>query len=570
MLNQHVAQEHSTFTLTNVTESQYIRVVALGSSYSMCPEVSADTAQLYIPGTDISLRLELSVVATDLCEPLHKAILHVANTGTHTAEDVACRIKLPGDFLFADQSDTLIMVGDIMGLAVFTDTVDILLQTRYYQDTVYSLQAQVWSCAQLDIDPNTVYGDWDWQGLPRQADEDTGIVRVLPFTDDPGIWLTATNDTVCYDQTASLTATSNIPHPQYYNWWDNTRTVLLHRDTLAGGGVSHFNPTHQTRDSVYYVSVRSDAVCLGHSPARSTVTVRDASAHGTMTCPPDTTVELAYGACDTLLGIGNPKFNYDASLGNINYTITHDAPVDSIYSEGTTVVTWTLTEECGATYNCSQNVVVVYPPCGTPLDSVSDYDGYRYSSVRVGCQCWTGENLRSTHYSDGTSVQNYHYYQMRDSLENLYGKLYSWYSAVRVPEGDDSAVPADSMGFFGPYVQGICPEGWAVPTLEEYGIMFAAAGGTVDKVKEASTLYWLPGKEGTLPNSGFDARGAGYFDQATNRYYNLMGNTYFWTVNPPTGGGTTSSVEYNYYCDLPRISESLKTMGYSIRCIRKK
>ena len=81
---------------------------------------------------------------------------------------------------------------------------------------------------------------------------------------------------------------------------------------------------------------------------------------------------------------------------------------------------------------------------------------------------------------------------------------------------------------------------------------------------------WLPGKEGTLPNSGFDARGAGYFDQATNRYYNLMGNTYFWTVNPPTGGGTTSSVEYNYYCDLPRISESLKTMGYSIRCIRKK
>ena len=391
--------------------------------------------------------------------------------------------------------------------------------------------------------------------------------------------IVTTHDTVCYDQTASLTATSSIPCPQYYNWWDNTRTVLLHSDTVTEGDVSHFNPTHQIRDSVYYVDVYNDDVCpyipAYHADdptyilAQSTVTVRSMSVSGTFTCPPDTTVELAYGACDTLLGIGHPTFNYDASLGSIAYTITHNAPVDSIYSEGTTVVIWTLTDECGTTYNCSQNVVVVYPPCGTPLDSVADYDGHWYSSVRIGCQCWTGENLRSTHYSDGTPVANYHYYQMNDSLENLYGMLYSWYSAARVPEGDDNATPAQHMSFFGPYVQGICPEGWALPTLEEYRTMLAAAGGTVDKVKEASTLYWLPGKEGTLPNSRFNARGAGYYDQAIDRYLNLMGNTYFWTSDSPLGSSTASSVEFNHYCDVPIIMDSSKDKGFSIRCVRK-
>ena len=287
----------------------------------------------------------------------------------------------------------------------------------------------------------------------------------------------------------------------------------------------------------------------------------------TFTCPPDTNVILAYGACDTLLGIGNPSFTTDFS--DMDYTITHDAPVDSIYSTGTTVVTWTLTDECGFSTHCQQNVEVVYPPCGTPADSVWDWNNIAYSSVRIGCQCWTGENLRSEHYSDGTPIPNHTRYMDNDSLEMVYGKLYSWYSAARVGEGDDSSVPADSMSFFGPYVQGICPAGWALPTVAEYWEMYNASGGHAGLVKSPSTLVWLPGREGTAPNL-FEAFGAGYYDDSIQRYQNLLGETRFWAADYTTGSSMAKVFTLNYYCEDGQIVESRKGLGYSIRCIRKK
>ncbi|MBR6904592.1 MAG: T9SS type A sorting domain-containing protein, partial [Bacteroidales bacterium] len=42
-------------------------------------------------------------------------------------------------------------------------------------------------------------------------------------------------------------------------------------------------------------------------------------------------------------------------------------------------------------------------PCqNTP--TVTDYDGNTYTTVKVGCQCWLKENLRTTHYADGTVI----------------------------------------------------------------------------------------------------------------------------------------------------------------------
>lgn len=40
--------------------------------------------------------------------------------------------------------------------------------------------------------------------------------------------------------------------------------------------------------------------------------------------------------------------------------------------------------------------------CGT--STVSDYDGNVYNTVLIGYQCWMKENLRTTHYANGTSI----------------------------------------------------------------------------------------------------------------------------------------------------------------------
>ena len=40
--------------------------------------------------------------------------------------------------------------------------------------------------------------------------------------------------------------------------------------------------------------------------------------------------------------------------------------------------------------------------CGT----VTDYDGNVYNTVTIGTQCWIVENLRSTHYADGSPLED--------------------------------------------------------------------------------------------------------------------------------------------------------------------
>jgi uncharacterized protein (TIGR02145 family) len=107
--------------------------------------------------------------------------------------------------------------------------------------------------------------------------------------------------------------------------------------------------------------------------------------------------------------------------------------------------------------------------CGDPLN-LTDYDGNQYNSVRIGTQCWMRENLRTTHYADGTAIlnntsgasSNYAYYYDYSSsnipLESR-GYLYNWQAATRGAASSN----ANPSG-----VQGICPNGWHLPSNAEW------------------------------------------------------------------------------------------------------
>lgn len=355
-----------------------------------------------------------------------------------------------------------------------------------------------------------------------------------------------------------------------YGWRNNTPAI-----GLAAAGIGNLpsfeaaNATSANLNAEVKVSptyTNNGINCQGDS-INFVITVRPSiSTPGNVefTCPRDTTVVLSYSECEQFVNIGYPEFVNN--MTNMNVTITNNAPEGNIYPEGITLVTWTATDECGAVLTCTQSVVIQFPSCG---DSIADFDGYRYSSVRIGCQCWTGENARSEHYSDGTPVDNFRSYNDSDSLENIYGKLYTWYTAVRVPEGDDNTEPTLSTDPLGnPYVQGICPEGWALPTVDEYMLMIANSGDATH-AKDGSNLYWLPGYEGQAPFSGFDAYGAGLYNGALSRYEGLLGKTHFWTTLSTPGSETATTVEINYYCAEGLQTEFSKGDGASIRCIRK-
>lgn len=104
--------------------------------------------------------------------------------------------------------------------------------------------------------------------------------------------------------------------------------------------------------------------------------------------------------------------------------------------------------------------------------SLRDIDGNQYALVMMGTQCWMRENLRTTHYADGmaisvgkiapawNSVIYSRYYPNGDSSNvALYGYLYNWTTATRGLY-TSSKKPV--------VVQGICPTGWHVPSIEEW------------------------------------------------------------------------------------------------------
>ncbi len=119
--------------------------------------------------------------------------------------------------------------------------------------------------------------------------------------------------------------------------------------------------------------------------------------------------------------------------------------------------------DCTGEFTAAYTDATGVPSVGDRIDSditlppitVTDADGNTYETVRIGCECWTKSNLRATKYSDGTAVPfatGYTSLDYPDTDANIegFGRLYSWYSAVNVPEGDYATVLRDiSSKFYG-------------------------------------------------------------------------------------------------------------------------
>ncbi len=189
-----------------------------------------------------------------------------------------------------------------------------------------------------------------------------------------------------------------------------------------------------------------------------------------------------------------------------------------------------------------------------------EFYGHIYDAVRIGIQCWFAENLRRT-------IGNYKAFGEDDANVEKFGYLYSWYTAMGVPENDNNAVPATQIGYDGePYVQGICPDGWAVANEADFALLNATAGGT-ELLKDPGTLYWINGHEGTVPNTGFNARANGHFNSVSQRYEDQLTGSYFWM--PGTNTSTFNSAVIQYYCNEGLFSNHPKTDLQGVRCIRK-
>lgn len=166
-------------------------------------------------------------------------------------------------------------------------------------------------------------------------------------------------------------------------------------------------------------------------------------------------------------------------------------------------------------------------------------DGQTYYTVQIGSQWWMAENLN--YYTDSAS-----WYYENDSITYSYthGRLYTW-----------------------PTAKNVCPEGWHLPSDEEWKQLEISLGMTQD---EADSAGYRGTNEGSLikkgNTTGFDALFSGYRSQFGD-FYSMEVFGYFWTSSEQTG---ENAVNRFIHKDEARINRNYldKLNAFSVRCVK--
>ena len=217
------------------------------------------------------------------------------------------------------------------------------------------------------------------------------------------------------------------------------------------------------------------------------------------------------------------------------------------------------------------------------VDSVRDYDGNAYATIRMGSQCWMRSNLKSTKYADGMSITS------GISNQELYGRYYNAAVALRKVADTTFAAPSG--------VQGVCPNGWHLPSIAEWQQMFAFVesnpvfvcgdetvdgilGTGVAKALASDTLWKSTTANSCYPGyalsennaTGFDIRPGGYHNVTNdgNSWKYLTEFAYFWSTTYPNPTNTAKYFNVRIKNDLSYAYQdpASATYRYTVRCVR--
>lgn len=194
--------------------------------------------------------------------------------------------------------------------------------------------------------------------------------------------------------------------------------------------------------------------------------------------------------------------------------------------------------------------------------TVEDGDHNMYDVVAVVNRCWTKQNLKPTHYADGTTeiegAMAYHNPSHPDEEANvaIYGRLYTWAAATHA-NADGTVTPAADG-----YVQGICPDGWHIPTAEEKAALDAENADDLRTVE-----FWITTNTHTN-STGFTALPAGKYNGSLLSFEGLGTQTDWWSVVSGDGTATPAAIELQYYCDSPMNGNPTASDALSVRCVK--
>lgn len=210
-------------------------------------------------------------------------------------------------------------------------------------------------------------------------------------------------------------------------------------------------------------------------------------------------------------------------------------------------------------------------------ETVTDYDGNIYETVTIGDQVWMVQNLKVTHYKDGSPIgyitdstdwsqtpsPGFCYYNNDPAYADTFGCLYNWYVV---------------SGYHGT----LAPEGWHIASDDDWKQLEMYLGmsqeeantigfrGTNEGKKLKSTYRWTDHDGGSgngTDEVGFTALPGGY-RMNDGTFENLGLDASFWTSTDESESDSAWWRDiYNNRDEIRRYSYD-KNLGLYVRCVK--
>jgi uncharacterized protein (TIGR02145 family) len=238
----------------------------------------------------------------------------------------------------------------------------------------------------------------------------------------------------------------------------------------------------------------------------------------------------------------------------------------------------------GTAYGIQQSFITLLAD-----NTMIDYDGNIYPTIAIGSQTWMAKSLNVIHYSDGTPIPHvenqttwfelekdekaYCYYNNDEEFGDPYGALYTWAAAMNGAESSTS-VPSG--------VQGVCPDGWHIPSDDEWKQLEIFLGMTEvladkeyyrdkdvgGKLKEEGYEHWNSPNTGATNESGFTALAAGHREVVEDGSFIEFGDqNHLWSSSESEDEKAWDRALFHNLWGVGRY-RGKKNYGMSVRCIK--
>jgi len=223
---------------------------------------------------------------------------------------------------------------------------------------------------------------------------------------------------------------------------------------------------------------------------------------------------------------------------------------------------------CPAGKTCTYAPTTQLNPKVTYGEFLDTRDYQVYKTVTIGTQTWMAQNLNYA-YNQSTSTLDSSSFCYDDDPKNCakYGRLYLWSAAM------------DSVALFGSSgkgcgngsectpkesVQGVCPEGWVLPSVREWNILYEYIEVQNDAGKILKSKFGWDNEGNGTDEYGFSAIPAGY---RNNDFHNIGSYADFWSMTQ-LEENRVYVMDLDFKYDVVFIESPGRDLSVAVRCLR--